>query len=95
MFKEAFAGVVEEIGDGYRCTYDPSYLTQGKAIGVAFPVREEPYESPSLFPFFKGLLPEGWFRDVVCQSLKIDPKDDFGLLIRACGECIGAVWIKE
>ena len=39
-------------------------------------------------------LPEGWFREIVCQTLKIDPKDDFGLLIQACGDCIGAVWIK-
>ncbi|MEI6781456.1 MAG: HipA N-terminal domain-containing protein [Verrucomicrobiota bacterium] len=47
-----------------------------------------------MFPFFKGLLPEGWFREIVCQTLKIDPKDDFGLLIKACGDCIGAVWIQ-
>jgi len=47
-----------------------------------------------LFPFFKGLLPEGWYREVVCQTLKIDPKDEFGLLVKACGDCIGAVWIK-
>jgi serine/threonine-protein kinase HipA len=39
-------------------------------------------------------LPEGWYREVVCQTLKIDPKDDFGLLVKACGDCIGAVSIK-
>ncbi len=94
MFKETMSGVIEETGTGYRFTYDPSYLTGGKIIGIAFPLREEPYESRTLFPFFKGLLPEGWFREIVCQTLKIDPKDDFGLLIHACGDCIGAVWIK-
>jgi len=94
MFKEAMAGVIEETGSGYRFTYDPGYLATGKPIGVAFPVRAEPYESRALFPFFQGLLPEGWFREVVCQTLKIDPKDHFGLLIKACGDCIGAVWIK-
>ena len=95
MFKEAVAGVIEETGKDYRFTYDPAYLAQGKPIAVALPLREQPYESKTLFPFFKGLLPEGWFREIVCQTLKIDPKDDFGLLIKACGDCIGAVWIKE
>ena len=95
MFKEAAVGIIEETGQGYRFAYDSSYLTQGEPIGVAFPMREQPYESKALFPFFKGLLPEGWLREVVCQTLKIDLKDDFGLLIKACGDCIGAVWIKE
>ncbi|MBI2439798.1 MAG: HipA N-terminal domain-containing protein [Lentisphaerae bacterium] len=95
MFKEKFAGIIEETGSGYRFTYDLAYLSQAEAIGVAFPPREQPYDSKSLFPFFKGLLPEGWFRDIVCRTLKIDPQDDFGLLVKACGDCIGAVWIKE
>ena len=94
MFKETLAGTIEETGTGYRFTYDPAYLVAGKTIGVPFPLRTEPYESQALFPFFKGLLPEGWFREVVCQTLKIDPKDDFGLLIKACGDCIGAVGIQ-
>ncbi len=94
MFKEALAGVIEETGQGCRFTYDAGYLATGKVIAVAFPLRAEPYESRTLFPFFKGLLPEGWLREVVCQTLKIDPKDEFGLLIGTCGDCIGAVWIK-
>ena len=94
MFKEAWAGVIEETGKGYRFTYDPVYLREGKPIGVAFPLREQPYESATLFPFFKGLLSEGWLRAIVCQTLKIDSKDEFGLLIKTCGDCIGAVWIK-
>ncbi len=95
MFKEALAGVVEETGEGCRFTYDPAFLTDGRPVGVAFPLREQPYESKTLFPFFKGLLPEGWFREIVCQTLKIDPRDDLGLLLKACGDCIGAVWIRE
>ena len=95
MFKQVEAGVIEETGEGYRFIYDSDYLTQGNPIAVAFPLTEQTYESKTLFPFFKGLLPEGWFREVVCQTLKVDSQDDFGLLIKACGDCIGAVWIKE
>lgn len=95
MFKESLAGVIEETGSGYRFTYDAGFLANGQPIAVVFPLRTEPYESETLFPFFRGLLPEGWFRDIVCQTLKIDSRDDFGLLIKTCGDAIGAVWIKE
>lgn len=94
IFKETAAGVIEETGEGYRFTYDRAYLAEGQPIAVTLPLRVEPYESKTLFPFFEGLLPEGWFRDVVCRTLKIDPRDDFGLLVNACGDCIGAVWIR-
>lgn len=94
MFKNRLAGVIEETGLGYRFTYDSGYLKDGTPIGVVFPLRGQPYESPTLFPFFKGLLSEGWLRAIVCQTLKIDPKDEFGLLIKTCGDCIGAVWIQ-
>jgi serine/threonine-protein kinase HipA len=94
MFKDALAGVIEETGQGYRFTYDPTYLGAGKPIGVAFPLQGQPYESATLFPFFKGLLPEGWLRAIICQTLKVDIKDEFGLLIKTCGDCIGAVWIR-
>ena len=95
MFKDALAGVMEETGTGCRFAYDPVFLKEGKPIAVAFPLREQPYESATLFPFFKGLLPEGWLRAIICQTLKVDPKDEFGLLIKTCGDCIGAVWIKS
>jgi serine/threonine-protein kinase HipA len=95
MFKDALAGVIEETAQGYGFSYSPDYLKAGRPIAVAFPLREQPYSSDTLFPFFKGLLPEGWFREIVCRTLKVDTKDDFGLLIRACGDCIGAVWIRS
>ena len=94
MFKDALAGVLEETSKGYRFTYDTAFLRGVTPLGVAFPLREQPYECTTLFPFFKGLLSEGWLRAVICQTLKLDPKDEFGLLIKTCGDCIGAVWIK-
>jgi serine/threonine-protein kinase HipA len=95
MFKNSFAGIIEETENGYRFTYDSSFLDHGKPIAVAFPLQEKPFESEGLFPFFQGLLPEGWYRDIVCRTLKIDKDDLFGLLIRACKDCIGAVWVEE
>lgn len=42
-----------------------------------------------------GLLPEGWYLDIISSSLKIDKKDYFGLLIATCRETIGAISIEK
>jgi len=95
MFKDTLAGIIEETDDGYLFSYDADYLHRRIPIAVAFPLQEESFESGALFPFFQGLLPEGWYREIVCRTLKIDPTDNFGLLIKGCKDCIGAVWIEE
>ncbi len=95
MFKDSFAGIVEETEGGYCFTYDPSFLKDGEPIAVSFPLQKRRYENMELFPFFQGLLPEGWYRDIVCRTLKIDREDLFGLLIKSCKDCIGAVWVEE
>ncbi|MBT9837475.1 hypothetical protein GPK58_12955 [Blautia sp. MCC270] len=47
-----------------------------------------------LFPFFDGLIPEGWLLGVVSRNWKINQKDRFGLLLAACRDCIGDVCIR-
>lgn len=94
MFKKSPAGIIEETDSGYRFTYDPDFLALQNPIAFSFPLQSAPFESDSLFPFFRGLLPEGWYREIVCRTLKIDSNDEFGLLIRCCKDCIGAVWLE-
>lgn len=95
FFKGKPAGVIEETESGYRFVYDARFSEKGQPIAVSMPLKEKVFESNKLFAFFTGLLPEGWYRDIVCKTLKIDKNDEFGLLIRACGDCIGAVSIEE
>ena len=64
------------------------------AVSLTLPLREEPYETTILFPFFDGLIPEGWLLGVVCRNWKIDRNDRFGLLLSACKDCIGDVCIR-
>jgi serine/threonine-protein kinase HipA len=65
------------------------------AVSLTLPIQENEYTSTILFPFFDGLIPEGWLLDVVSRSWKIDRNDRFGLLISACKDCIGDVSIKS
>ena len=91
------AGLIQETDEGYRFEYDPGYLNteHACAVSLTLPLRAEAYTSPNLFPFFDGLIPEGWLLDVVSRNWKIDQKDRFGLLMVACHDCIGSVSIRE
>ena len=51
--------------------------------------------SKTLFPFFDGLIPEGWLLGAVSRNWKIDITDRFGLLLVACKDGIGNVSIRE
>ena len=58
------------------------------------PKQESPYVSKNLFPFFDGLIPEGWLLDIVTHNFKLNPRDSFGILLVACKDPIGAVSIR-
>lgn len=95
MFQDQYAGLIEEIDGGYRFTYDPEYLKHGRPVSISLPLAAKPYVRKKLFAFFRGLLPEGWYKEIVDRTLKIDEEDDFGMLMATCHDCIGAVWITE
>ena len=91
-----YAGMVEETEDGYSFSYDNGYLeANGPAVSLTIPLREEPFFSETLFPFFDGLIPEGWLLSVVTRNWKLDPEDRFGLLLVSCEDSIGDVSVKN
>ena len=94
---ETKAGVLEETETGYRFQYDSEYLSQKDAepASLTLPFQDEPYESQVLFPFFDGLIPEGWLLDVVEETWKVNPKDRMGLLLVSCRDTIGHVSVRE
>ncbi len=93
-YKETLAGIIMETAEGdFIFTYDAIYVTQHPAKFITFtmPVRTEPYKSDRMFPFFKGLIPEGWLLEIATKNWKIKANDSMGLLLTCCQNCIGAV----
>ena len=92
-----YAGIIEETDEGYTFSYDKQYLQRKDALSVSLtmPLKEIEYTSTVLFPFFDGLIPEGWLLGVVSRNWKINRNDRFGLLLAACRDCIGDVCIKD
>lgn len=87
------AGTLEERDSGYVFAYDRTYLNKENAVAVSLslPLQDQSYEDKRLFPFFDGLIPEGWLLDIAEQTWKLDPRDRMGLLLACCRDCIGAV----
>ena len=94
FYKNELAGYITETQNDYTFQYDYKFLKKKIPISMSLPPREEPYHSSELFPFFKGLLPEGWYLSIVSATQKVDNKDSFGLLLAsASGDAIGAVTV--
>ena len=92
------AGILLETNEGtYRFDYNVDYLNQTSKLPVSLtlPKRKDPFLSQTLFPFFDGLIPEGWLLDIALKNWKINPRDRMGLLLHLCKDCIGNVSVIE
>ena len=93
FYKDQLAGILTENDAGYEFRYFLEYLSMetARAVSLTLPLQEEAYTSPVLFPFFDGLIPEGWLLDVVLRNTDISILDRISLLLTCCKDCIGAV----
>jgi len=95
LFKGVKAGTVWQDEDGYGFSYDPGFIQVSKEpVSLTLPLREQPFLSKTMLPFFDGLIPEGWLLDITVKNWKLDPGDRMKLLLTACRDCIGAVSIE-
>ncbi len=87
------AGLLTETDEGYTFAYEPEFAEDPDNLPISrlLPLRTEPYLDKRLFPFFDGLIPEGWLLDIAEKTWKLDPRDRMGLLLATCRDCIGAV----
>ena len=93
-YKELLAGKLTETYEGeFVFQYDTLFVMNHPEEFITFtmPVADKPYKEKRLFPFFEGLIPEGWLLEIASKSWKINPNDRMGLLLACCQNCIGAV----
>lgn len=91
--KGILAGILTEDGGEYRFCYAEAYLKNEDAqpVSLTLPLQTEAYISPVLFPFFDGLIPEGWLLDAALRNTDISILDRMSLLLLCCKECIGSI----
>ena len=78
-------------------SYDEAYISQKKyrAISLSLPLQEEAFSPRQTHTFFEGLLPEGFTRRSVAQSLHLDENDYLSILHALGKECLGAIRIID
>jgi serine/threonine-protein kinase HipA len=96
LYDGTLAARLWETDDGYLLQYEGDYLQQpySKPISLTLPKRQESYHSKVLFPFFDGLIPEGWLLDIAVDYWKVKANDRFELLLNTCRDTIGAVTVE-
>ena len=96
LYDGALAARLSETDEGYLLEYNEQYLQQpdSRPISLTLPKRQEPYSSKVLFPFFDGLIPEGWLLDIAVDHWKVKANDRFELLLTTCRDTIGAVTVE-
>ena len=93
---DRLAGHLTEDEDGYTFQYDADYLADDPVmLSVNFPLYNGKFHDRTLFPFFDGLIPEGWLLEIAVDNWKLDPNDRMGLLLACCRDCIGAASVRE
>lgn len=87
------AGWLIQDDQGYSFAYTDAYLelTDPEPVSLTLPLQKTPFTNTVLFPFFDGLIPEGWLLDIAEKNWKLNPRDRMGLLMACCKDCIGAV----
>jgi serine/threonine-protein kinase HipA len=97
FYHEILAGILTETDEGHFIfQYDEKYVLEhpDQFLTFTMPVTKYPYHDKYLFPFFEGLIPEGWLLDVAKTHYKINQNDRMALLLACCQNCIGAVSVK-
>lgn len=92
---DLWAGTLFENEEGFMFAYEEAFLQSKnpEPISLTLPLSTKAYQSATMFPFFDGLIPEGWLLDIAEKNWKIRETDRMGLLMACCKDCIGAVSI--
>ena len=95
--EDALAGIIEAKDGLFIFKYDIEYLKNSNPLPVSLtlPLRQEAYEQKTMFPFFDGLIPEGWLLSIIEGNWKINPRDRMGLLLLVCRDSIGNVSVVD
>ena len=78
-------------------TYDDSYTAEKnhRPISISLPLSKSPFSVEDTRNYFEGLLPEGFTRKCIADSMHSDPDDYISILRELGRECLGAIQILD
>lgn len=94
-FDTLLAGFLTDFDDHYEFQYTNDFLNKGHPLSVTLPLQSQAFVAKTLFPFFDGLIVEGWLLNIAEDNWKLNPNDRMSLLLLVGEDTIGAVSVKE
>lgn len=91
-FQNELSGTISKKEDG---SFEFNYEDNTPSVSLTLPNTQSRYHSEDLFPFFDGLIPEGWLLNLTQKNWKIPKNDRMTLLLTTCQDCIGAVHVHQ
>ena len=78
-------------------TYDETYVSspEARAISLSLPLSKKDFDADETKTFFDGLLPEGFTRQCVADSIHASSDDYISILRELGSECLGAIQIID
>ena len=78
-------------------SYDESYIASpiAHAISLSLPLSKKDFNTDATKTFFDGLLPEGFTRQCVAESIHVSSDDYISILRELGSECLGAIQIID
>ena len=78
-------------------SYDESYIASSIAqpISLSLPLSKKDFDTDATKTFFDGLLPEGFTRQCVAESIHVSSDDYISILRELGSECLGAIQIID
>ena len=77
--------------------YDEAYTAEKnhRPISISLPLSGKPFSAESTKNYFEGLLPEGFTRKSIADSMHSEPDDYVSILKELGRECLGAIQIVD
>ena len=78
-------------------SYDESYIASpsARAISLSLPLSKKSFDADTTKTFFDGLLPEGFTRQCVADSIHAASEDYISIIRELGSECLGAIQIID
>ena len=95
FMSDQLAGQLIRRKKDYTFQYDKDYISnKGLPLSYSLPIQHQIFSSDLLFPYFSGLLSEGWLLDLQSKTQHIDKNDSFTLLVKNGHDLAGAITIE-
>lgn len=97
FYEDRLCGYLTEDEDGFAFEYTEDWFDNKKnpPVSLTMPLSQKRYLSTTLFPFFDGLLPEGWLLSLAIQKWNINRLDRVGLLLKVGKDVVGIIRVCE